>query len=356
MFTCHLVSIIAVILMAVCPLRAADSRSQNETYLEWIKKMPFSSRLDPYLEFLGVKNGVKIDSQKNGAIDVFDINLLKSKPCFSTLTGYFYQEINYLDIIDRMASPLSKEDMPMRLIDESAASIGQRPGWLWQKALEVSKGNPNLAMRLIGMCGHDDGHHENVFFDTVLNPVLVRNLELEIRKNWSHLTVKYPGVNLEGILKGSKTFLGTNSCTSYSTMLIPKSLGQKYDIDENLKEEIKHSQNQGSLVPAKYYHVIGGAYASCELIKAGVPSIIAKRIHLSASGAYRSSTINDMISPDIQAAQNFNVSTEFSENDIVESIKRVLSFNTGKSLDCNALSKEHLDSTPQRDIFKTVFS
>jgi hypothetical protein len=41
--------------------------------------------------------------------------------------------------------------------DDSAGKL--EPGWLWQLAMKHANGNPNAALHLIGLCGHDDTAH-----------------------------------------------------------------------------------------------------------------------------------------------------------------------------------------------------
>lgn len=52
---------------------------------------------------------------------------------------------------------------------QSVAGEGQYkkfpPGWLWDLALKHAKGDPNSAMFLIGMCGHDDVNQGTYLYD-----------------------------------------------------------------------------------------------------------------------------------------------------------------------------------------------
>lgn len=120
------------------------------------------------------------------------------------------------------------------------------PGWLWNLALKHSKGDKNVALFLIGSCGHDD--HANFATAEVLCP-------------------------------------GRNSST-----YLAKSLGADVDIPRSLKEKVRRVQGPGRSTPiaAKNYHIVAGAFNTCELIRAGVDADVAQRIEVLGSRTYRS--------------------------------------------------------------------
>lgn len=111
----------------------------------------------------------------------------------------------------------------------------------------VAAGNdPNIAMTLIGMCGHDN-------------------------------TGQGPGNGIRCPPLGSQ-------------MYFPQSLGAGIDIPQELKDRIlalQSSPSDPNPPQSKYYHVLGAAATSCLLIQRGVPRIVAQTIVQTAANAYR---------------------------------------------------------------------
>lgn len=110
-------------------------------------------------------------------------------------------------------------------------------GWVWDLALKNANGNPNRAMDLIGLCGHDNRFQGAKSF-----------------------------INKE---TGQKTYL--NCPEGSSPFFVPQALGKDADISGDLKNKIQQIQNPKgtSNIPAKYYHTMGEAFVSCQLIQKG---------------------------------------------------------------------------------------
>lgn len=132
-----------------------------------------------------------------------------------------------------------EKNLPRTLLNETTEAgpnSSFKNGWLWDLAMRHSKGNPNIAVDLIGLCGHDNR------------------------------------------FQGSKKYIDpTTKETKYlncppggSPFYLPGSL-PKADISDILKARIHRIQNpDGSKkIPAKYYHVLGEAFVSCQLVAKG---------------------------------------------------------------------------------------
>lgn len=141
------------------------------------------------------------------------------------------------------------DDNDRTTIDDEAGkgqSENLEPGWLWKLAMKHAKGDANVAMFLIGSCGHDD------------------------HTNFLSMELVCPGRN-------SSTFLA-------------KSLGSEVDISPSLKNKIHQIQGPGRTTPiaSKNYHIIAGAFKTCELIRSGIEPDVAQRIEVLGSRMYRS--------------------------------------------------------------------
>ena len=105
------------------------------------------SRLSEYLKMIGLS---KIEWDKininNSGIIAYNFSLRENNKCFADLSQTFEKDI--FDRDRRNSAPLFN-----RL---SENINGSDAGWFWQKAVEYSSGDKNLAMMLVGQCGHDN--------------------------------------------------------------------------------------------------------------------------------------------------------------------------------------------------------
>jgi hypothetical protein len=89
-------------------------------------------------------------------------SLADHSPEFQDATKAFYRDVETTlktqDAVHVHTEQLFSGAPPVSFNQSAGDSnhSGLKPGWLWDLALMHSKGNPNLAMELIGVCGNDD--------------------------------------------------------------------------------------------------------------------------------------------------------------------------------------------------------
>lgn len=191
--------------------------------------------------------GVTVNGNDNSSIGTFNDNFLSKNRCFKKLAEDFYLEIRKNDVAThRNAKRVGRpQDAPSFSIDDRVLEPGKNNGIFWETALKYANGNKNLAMSLIGVCGHDNMLQSNI----IICP------------------------------------------TEFSNIYYPESLGKNIDISAGIKRKIIAAQGDsgsGLYVPSKYYHIIGAATTACLLLRRGVPEALAQVITLAAVNAYRS--------------------------------------------------------------------
>lgn len=182
-----------------------------------------------------------------------------------------------------------------------------QPGWVWNLALKNSGGNRNLAMKLIGVCGHDDvgqGYYAikdsspealEIVKKEVASQKQIRASYIADMKKSRGEELKYLRLMVSGIdaniasLEKKKTLERQLRCPPQnSEFYVPKSLSAEADIPKALKNELVAVQGQGrAFMPAKYYHVYGSASVVCTLIERGVKPALAVRLQTTAASIYR---------------------------------------------------------------------
>lgn len=189
------------------------------------------------------------------------------------------------------------------------------PGWVWDLALKHAKGDPNSAMFLIGMCGHDDVGQGNYMYEDKSDQALdklaeqkknildekfkldskVKLLNENYDKNQEEiysLTQQASNLNMQAkMVAQQKGMQSTMPCPPQSSgFYAPRSLGSSADIPTELKNEIKKTQSEvdgAKNTPAKYYHVYGSALMACQLIQNGIESSKASLLQQQAARFYR---------------------------------------------------------------------
>lgn len=262
------------------PIKTADQSGVSqiksaETLLRTaLDQMPEGSWKNGFEKYLEV---VKPDAYRNGKVELANPGLVEyihhnlggpERKCLRAAHARFYKEISEkakksrADFISNHGKeiPLKHFDIKGYELDDTArptledeAGKGQsenlEPGWLWKLALKHAKGDKNVAMFLIGSCGHDD--HANFATESVMCP-------------------------------------GRNSST-----YLAKSLGAEVDIPQSLKNKVQKIQGAGrsTAIASKNYHVIAGAFNTCELIRNGVDPDVATRIEVLGARTYRSLSV-----------------------------------------------------------------
>lgn len=255
----------------------------------------------------------KIHSGSNETIESANWQLVKS-PCFSDVAARFYTWLlqNDVDIRESLSTVRSHirplEGRPT-LADRAGQGLWRNlpPGELWKKALELSGGNGNLALAVIGLCGHDDAVSEK---PSLLSDRTETNIYLAERKRTleiarAHLLekIRYEAnpenkARLQGTLDGVNSLLTESKtelfCHNGSSLYVPQALGPEVDVDSRLKERIIRAQapNRGGYaLPAKGYHFIGSAMNACLLRARTMTSIAALVVNPMAARMYRAKTL-----------------------------------------------------------------
>lgn len=198
-----------------------------------------------------------------------------------------------------------------------------QPGWVWDLALKHAKGDPNSAMFLIGMCGHDDVNQgtysfsdaspsaldlKDQFYKNLLQEKKAEELELKELKVNYHLNasdIKFQEDNLSVIKKKLGALKETSSLSTLmhcppqnSGYYASQSLGKNADIPLTLKQEIHSVQTQvdgAKNTAGKYYHVYGSAFMACQLVQNGFSPANAARLQQQAARFYRGTRMCDHI-------------------------------------------------------------
>jgi hypothetical protein len=194
-------------------------------------------------------------------------------------------------------------------------------GWLLRLALKHSKGNPEAAFELIGMCGHDDvSQGSYIYYDDSetakqknadqlsklkeQKKQLDENLQKTFKKFSSTDEAKdevyqlgQQGTFLSGQIKmmSMQRDAGRNEylqCPPQnSDFFLPGSLSSKADISPSLASKVKKIQStdlkNGHFIPAKYYHVYGSAFLGCKMVEKGMTPVQAATVQKQAARLYR---------------------------------------------------------------------
>jgi hypothetical protein len=227
--------------------------------------------------------------------------------------------------------------------------------------MQFADQDPNLAMHLIGVCGHDDAVSIDVGLADYNDPKVSDRKKAtfnEMMKAYQKLKssnqVLMPESEFQEMVR---SFLYKPSCPmQISVMFQPKALSEAADIPSKLKSEIASVQAPKlgmSALPAKSYHVIGGALSTCILYQRGVPSIVASAIHERAVNAYRSSTICRIIMSEAEKGKSQLETPEISTEaikDFVKNVKKLPSFCESSSRQVEPLCVVYNSNSRYRNI------
>ncbi|MBI4425423.1 MAG: hypothetical protein HY554_16960 [Elusimicrobia bacterium] len=288
--------------------------SMAEAAAGWL---PYSKALKHYLSMVGLR-GYKDPASVGGAnegLNAFYERLARGDPRYAARLRSFYERVQ------RVTWALQSHERPS-LADKSWEGRYERlpPGWAWRTALQVAENDPNLAMRLIGFCGHDDVlqsklryrrtpeearlalEKERLAIQQLSRAAKARVAELEAsgppfdaaaseelsleRSTIESLAWKLAGTNIEDFLETEEDICPGSGSAFYA----PGSLDEQADVDARTKTEVGDAQAPGkgaAALPAKHYHVLGGAAMACELIRKGSPPWLAVRLQSAFAWGYR---------------------------------------------------------------------
>jgi hypothetical protein len=262
----------------------------------------------------------------------------------------FYEDIHQLDKLRNAKEGFTKKDLPLKLrpslASNSSGLASIEPGWLWNLALRFTEGDPNKAMRLIAVCGHDDVAQgvlpSTQSIKSVEKAKSLRKIraaaereidriekEKEIHKSQSQVSTDLrhflllTDFALEAIDREQPLNSASYGCPSQdSAFYLPEAIGSEFKTPEKLKNRLVRLQAPGEgaeALPAKQYHIYGSAFVTCEMIQKGYPPILLKRAQKMLGWAYRTQRMNTIINA---ARSNFEfpkrdslVPAEMSEED-----------------------------------------
>ncbi len=244
-------------------------------------------------------------------------------------------------------------------------------GWIMRLALKHSKGNPEAALDLIGMCGHDDTEQgEFMYFDSS-EKALTKNyeqveslkqhkkmLDTELKKafktfdtdqNMTYHLSQQAAFTAQQItsISGSPGRNETLSCPPQaSDYYAPGSLSHAADIPSHLKEKIKTVQGNGdksTFLPAKHYHVYGSALLGCKMAQNGIKPEHAVTIQKNAARFYRGLRMCNSSKDDLKfrdKVKKFLQVTDFENTNEIETklLQTWEEFNNGE---LNCISTPH---------------
>ena len=267
-----------------------------------IGKLPESDLkrgLTKYVGIIGLQTYLSdsgIQRQNKGVAAYMSKNFSEGD-CFQTLVKAFYKEIKIRDGKQKPSVERKNffEGRPS-LADKAGAGSHRdvSKGWLWKTAMRHTKNNSNLAMALIATCGHDDtGQGNYSWVDSSIdakeelkktinaNKDGIKKLQEEIGQisaddeKLNSIAMRLSQlISHNNFLKEQTGVQRYMACPSnQSKMYLPESLGEGVDIPESLKNKISSVQaptKGAQVLPAKHYHVYGGAFMACQLIQEGI--------------------------------------------------------------------------------------
>lgn len=286
-------------------------------------------------DYLAV-TGIASFGSENKGFKNYNTNTLLTNPCFAELAASFYSDIRGDDLDSLLKSLKSNSSLGKPSLNDKADS----PGFLWQKALDFSKGNKYLAMQLVGVCGHDDTsqvdsellNEQLKIKESFVSKYTADEIDGKLQLIWKHykseskkIIEQQPGGAAKVLNDSKSSYMKKTKfqCPSaWNQMYLSKSLGHKYDISDQLKQDIATIQapTKGmSVLPSKYYHVLGAAYSSCFLVAKDVPNFISEKMVKGAISAYRSSRICERFADNSSPIEQKSVEEIFNNVNLAKS-------------------------------------
>lgn len=256
-------------------ISSADKVAQ--LILESLPDSRLQKGLERYYQILSPKDVVDdndIAIQNSGISRHFE-RQFRNNSCFARQALLFYRDIRLNTRRSQKNQTVEQRHSRPSIGDTAGSSRPDLPaGWLFKKALTYTQGNPNAALTLIGLCGHDDkkqGNFKNASVETALQQEGYKRTDLfEIHTD--------------------ESFTETLCPEQTSDFYLARSLSEKADISEQLKQKILITQYPGKTnlqVASKNYHVLGAAFMTCQMIEAGMPPFLAVQVETKVASIYR---------------------------------------------------------------------
>ncbi|MBX2988965.1 MAG: hypothetical protein KF802_13835 [Bdellovibrionaceae bacterium] len=223
---------------------------------------------------------------------------LAASPCLSALAVRFYQDLNQ--------NHLSSQRPALKEVAGQGERRHLKPGWLWDKAIDLTRGNPRLAMALINICLNDD-------IPNATKKIFVRMDRDEasrIKKTYAEYgseqnkktDPKWSMLTMDRYLSYLKEFKESETPGQFDVPVdlicperkneafVPGSLSLNTDLPEEVKKTIIDLQSlepAAAPLPAKSYHVYGSAALGCALSNCGLNETEIRSIHDKMAMVYR---------------------------------------------------------------------
>lgn len=307
-------------------------------------------------------------SMRNAGI-VKSNQILLSNSCFAEKAKSFYAKVSKINSSARERPWLGE-------VAGKGNFSNLKPGWLWKLALEETHGDKNLALSLIGLCGHDDKHQSNL--SSVAPSSLVYTITLtesekgefktslvncqadllNLKKNGDTDSPEYKKLDkyinhIFNVIGDRYDLTGAINCPNWtSPMYAAGSLGENVDLQPEIKEQIQKYQENDLMfgnkrLPSKYYHIMGGAQQACTLIQDGMTPKNALMVQSMASAAYRATRLCMTLSAD---EKFFSEWSNDLENLTIEKLKEIKDPKLIERFRNVGFNLNVLNSLPNRDL------
>lgn len=248
---------------------SSKASSMGQTVAAAVERLPDGPSKQGLIRYLQIvapqayKNDRLVGTGNQGIQEYLAYHF-ETNDCYAEAAFRFYRDIKKMNTLSERP----------RLSDVSGEGAFQqkKKGWLWELALRHTHGNKNKAMALIGLCGHDD-----------INQGTFQNERVETK-------LRSEGWDDEDLFTFDEHLDGYKLCPlRESDFYLPQSLGSGVDISHGLKNQIASIQADGraEILPAKYYHVLGAAFLTCQMVEAGLRPSLASGLQELAARAYR---------------------------------------------------------------------
>ena len=271
--------------------------------------------VEDYEQVLQIQNYKSANvGQGNFGLASYLVDKFRSDPELLKSAREFYAEIEQAD----QRNPVKRRPSIRDAVPPA------ENGWAWKTALKHSGGDPLKAMRIIGLCGHDDVYQlideqldgrpysdqeKRQEYQSRLQEFgwWIRSLQkeksdlesggasnadaverlIEVKAQLQDYRKRLASLKAGGpkSISMSHPFLCPNRDSRF---FLPGSLG--VDISDPMKKRVE--QLQSAEVAAKYYHVYGAAVVACELVRKGHSPALVAGIQKLLGWAYRAQRFN----------------------------------------------------------------
>lgn len=227
----------------------------------------------------------QVGAQNVGLARFFEEKIDQSDSrCFAGLVYRFYQD----------------QGNELRRVTDGNSNLDtvSQQGLVWKKAFKLAGGDANLALALIGVCGHDDMVESDLSYcvdreDAKLvswaDPKACALSKTLSKEGLFALHFDCPGTGTKFHTPG-----GLGGTSALPVVGIP---------DETKKRIAAMEGGDIALLPHKYYHVYASAYLTCQMIGDGIPIAEAENMERATAMLYRSVRICSNAQKNIE---NFN--------------------------------------------------